>query len=162
MRTSVLVLALVLGSSSPAKADRGDAHGNPFLEDGESLAQGYAIEVGLISNYGQSEYASVDDDINPAAHGFILKDRNGATARVIMSTLVIVAAAFAASSPKSVERKTTRSGNYIITETTTTYRSPAEQQAIMAGASGAAAGLFLTPMAEFELEVYGQNRFRLW
>jgi len=153
------VLALILVSATSAHADDDDARGNPFLEDGASLAQGYAIEVGMIGNYGQSEFSSTDDGITPAAQGFVLKDRNGTTARVIMSTIIILGAALAASQPKSVERKSTRQGNYIVTETTTTYRSPAEQQAIMANASGAASGLFMTKMAEFELEVYGKNRF---
>ena len=157
-RVSTVVLALLLVSATSAHADE-NARGNPFLEDGESLAQGYAIELGMVANFGQSEFSSVDDGITPAAHGFVLKDRNGTTARVIMSTIIILGAAFAASQPKSVHSKTTREGDWLVTKTTTTYRSPAEQQAIMAGASGAASGLFMTPMAEFELEVFGKNRF---
>lgn len=159
IRVCAIVLALLLASPTAGWADKDRSRANPFLEDGESLAQGYAIELGMIYNYGQSEFSSVDDNITPAAHGFVLKDRNGTTARVIMSTIIILGAAFAAASPKKVETETKRSGNWIVTKTTTTYRSPAEQQAIMAGAAGAASGLFLTPMAEFELEVYGRDRF---
>ena len=157
IRVGALVLALLLVSATSARADR--SRSNPFLEDGESLAQGYAIELGMVGNYGQSEYSSIDGGITPAAHGFVLKDRNGTTARVIMATIIVLGAAFSASQPKSVRSESRRQGNYIVTKTTTTYRSPAEQQAIMAGASGAAAGLFMIPMAEFELEVFGKNRF---
>lgn len=135
------------------------AYADSIFEDGGSLGTGFAIEVGGVQYLGSSEFASTVAGLSPNVQGLVLRDRHGATARVIAGTFIVVAAAFAASQPKSVESKSYRSGDYIVTETTTTYRSPAEREAIMASAGGAASGVFFSDLADFELEAFGRDRF---
>ncbi len=135
------------------------SHADSVLEDGGSIGTGFAIEVGAVQYLGFSEFASTVEGLTPNAQGLVLRDRHGATARVIAGTLIVVAAAFAASQPKSVESRSYRSGKYIVTETTTTYRSPAEREAIMASAAGGASAVFFSDLADFELEAFGRDRY---
>ncbi len=134
-------------------------YADSIFEEGVSIGTGFAIETGIVSYSGAGAFASTVEGLSPHAQGLVLKDRNGATARIVAGTIILFAAAFAASQPKSVDSESHREGNYIVTTKTTTYRSPAEQKAIMASGAGAASAVFFSDLAEFELEVFGRERF---
>src|SRR5690606_18139385 len=130
-----------------------------LFESGDMVAKGFALELGAIGHAGLGEFASTGGDIAPNASGFVLRDRNGLTARIIMGVFVSLAGAMAAHGPKEVERNTYRVGDYIVTETKTTYHTPEEQRQILEDTSAAVGGLFELPIAEFELQVFSRDRF---
>ena len=108
---------------------------------------------------GNSQYASSELDATPEVFGVVLRDRHGLTARLIAGIIVAAGAAARASGPKKIESRTYRQGNYRITETKTTYHSQAEKDEIARNANKTIDGLFGVPLADFELELYGRNRF---
>ncbi len=131
----------------------------PLFEPGKNLLYGRAFEIGGIAHVGYSEYASSELDVTPEVFGVVIRDRHGLTSRVIAGVIVALAAGAAAAGPKSVESRTYRSGHYIVTETKTTYHTQAEKEEIRRNANKTVDGLFKIPMADFELELYGRNRF---
>ena len=148
-----LTIAAVLGGTAHADKKRAK------LVDGKAIQEGVGLELGVIVQAGQSEYASNNLGIAPNVQGLVIRDRNGVTSRMAIGLLVAIAGAMAQSGPKSVESKSYRSGDYIITETKTTYYSEAEKAEMARNTEKSIDGLFSAPYADFELHLYSRDRF---
>jgi hypothetical protein len=150
------VLALIAALAQPALADDKP---RAKLVDGRAIQEGVGIEIGAIYQGGATEFASNNLGLQPNVQGLVLRDRNGATARMAFGVLVAIAGALAQSGPKSVESKTYRSGDYIIRETKTTYYSEAEKAEMREATSKSIDGLFSARYADFELQLYSRDLF---
>ena len=129
------------------------------MVDGNAIQNGIGIEVGAIYEGGHTEYGENVSGLAPSVQGLVLRDRNGMTSRMVIGLLIAVAGALAQSSAKSTTSESHVEGNYLVTTTTTTYYSEAAKAAMRESTNRAIDGLFTAHYSDFELHVFGRDRF---
>lgn len=149
LRWSLTLGLVLLGSVGEARP----------LVDGDAIQNGNGIEIGVLVERGNTEFASNNNDLAPAVQGLIIHDHNGITARMALGLIIAIGGAIAQSGPKSVESKSYVQGDYLVTETTTTYYSEAEKAQMRDATNSSIDGLFSARYSDFELQVFSKERF---